>query len=75
MDEGKPSHIPSKAEQAEQGVERNTVSEEASQEVWQEVKDGGIDVQPRPRLQVTPQRPTPAACRRNPLLTAVSRTA
>ncbi len=45
MDEGKPSHIPSKAEQAEQGVERNTVSEEASQKVWQQVNDGGVDVQ------------------------------
>jgi len=49
MGEGKPSSsvpggIPSNAAQAEKGVERNTIPESASQEVWQQVEDGGVKV-------------------------------
>lgn len=45
MGEGKPSSsVPSKEAQAEKSVERNTIPESASQEVWQKVEDGGVNV-------------------------------
>ncbi len=57
MGEGKPSsNVPSNAVQAEKGVERNTVPESASQEVWQQVEDSGVKV----KSETTPPSAAPA---------------
>ncbi|AZI42581.1 hypothetical protein EHF33_07340 [Deinococcus psychrotolerans] len=55
MGEGKPSSIPSKEAQAEKGVERNTIPESASQEVWNKVEDGGVNV----KTETVPTSPAP----------------
>lgn len=57
MGEGKPSSsIPSKEAQAERGVERNTIPESASQEVWKNVEDGGVNV----KTETVPPSAAPA---------------
>ena len=67
MGEGKPSsnvsssHLPSKAAQAEQSVERNTVPEEASEKVWAEVKDGGINVKSGDTPDTQAKAPAPGS--------------
>ena len=60
MGEGKPSST-SRAAQAEQSVERNTIPEEASEKVWAGVKDGGVNAQSETAPETDAKAPAPGS--------------